>query len=195
MITFYPDLKNILLKTIDRLLNPNFSRKYVWALFLLGCSLITASLGAKYLLSIELKCNYLYICVKNSADNSSWLFTFGCIFVLISIYLFIRLNKVPATSDASNKDILLIKSLLQDLNNDINTIHYDERQKEAIFNNKRNEIDQILLRHLSSIPERNAPKNQLATLGRSETDLLSNVEEYIQNVNVAITQLGEKYNR
>ncbi len=81
-------LKNILLKKLDRILNPNFSKKYIWALFVIGSSMVgIPAIG--FIAEFVVKWRDIEISVSFIDQPVSYISIFlGAVIVFASVYLF-----------------------------------------------------------------------------------------------------------
>ncbi|ESQ13208.1 MAG: hypothetical protein N838_34215 [Thiohalocapsa sp. PB-PSB1] len=81
------ELQKILLRWLDRILNPNLHSKLTWALFLLGSSLVASAAASSYLVKAELEYKWIKILATTADDNSFAFLVIGALFVLLSVFL------------------------------------------------------------------------------------------------------------
>ena len=83
-------LKSILLKKLDRILNPNFCYKFIWTLFTFGIGLI----GYQRIINVAYSLEYisedfkLKLSISSGADNL--LICIGVMAVAVSCFFFYR---------------------------------------------------------------------------------------------------------
>lgn len=111
------NLKNILLKKIDSFLNPQFEKKFTWALFTLGTLLISYQNIIKFITSFELKYQEFLLNVSVEPQTDFFLKIVGAILVLIACYFFYKIfvNSKDKTKFMTLKQASCsIKKLLDD---------------------------------------------------------------------------------
>ncbi len=99
-------LKDIVLRKLDSILNPNFINKFIFSIFSLGFFCISYQKILSLCLSIEVITNEFYTKFIFENDFNIGIVIFGILLIIISIYLFIKRNDILENSDKAKIDDL-----------------------------------------------------------------------------------------
>ena len=101
------DLKKILLRKLNSILNPNYVNKFIFLTFTLGSTLIGKNFLIQLLLSVEIITADFALKIQLSDSADSTVFYFGALLVFISIWLFYKAH--IEKNDQSNKSFSSLK--------------------------------------------------------------------------------------
>lgn len=99
-------LKNILLEKLNRILNPNFSYKFIWALFIAGAGLIGYQRFIQLGGTLEIINDDLQIKLSIPSGVDTIFVVIGSIFIIISCFFFYR---IVVNKDAENRKFKNLK--------------------------------------------------------------------------------------
>ncbi len=127
-------LKDIVLRKLDSILNPNFINKFIFSIFSLGFFCISYQKILSLCLSIEVITNEFYTKFIFENDFNIGIVIFGIFLIIISIYLFIKRNDILENSDKAKIDNIL--NILNTSKNKIDITHTDEEIKIFLLKNE-----------------------------------------------------------
>ena len=94
-----PELKEILLKKLDRILNPDFEKKYIWGLFTVGVLCVGVPRLIGFAGTVEWRHKEFFIGITLGGPTTTFLAVLGAACILFSIFLFHRKSQRDGEKD------------------------------------------------------------------------------------------------
>lgn len=141
-------LKQIFLRRLNRIINPDFKHWFIKTILLLGVSLIGIANFTKFIGEATINIVWLSLTLNYAESNSTPLTIFGGTLVIVSILLLFFTRKTKKIVLNKNKISILMNELYKDIMNN----SFSEKQKKLISINKIKEINVLLLdNHFSKL--------------------------------------------